>query len=230
MPRRVRLIVFLGVITMLVLATGLSAGAAPGDDIESQEAEISAAQQRLMEIRMEAGTAHEEYNNALYQMNELNVKIADANEDLDAAEKQLEEAQKSLEERASQVYKSGNVAFINVLVGTDNFSEFASRLDLWVRLLDQERAAFEDVLEAKNDLEARKSALETERARRVEAVEEALARKEHAAEAEAEAYLNSLNAELRGPIQAGQERQARLAREAAEKAPPEKAAAEKAAA
>jgi peptidoglycan hydrolase CwlO-like protein len=39
------------------------------------------------------------------------------------------------------VYKSGNVAFIDVLVGVDNFSEFASRLDLWMRLLDQERGA-----------------------------------------------------------------------------------------
>jgi peptidoglycan DL-endopeptidase RipA len=213
---------------MLVLATGISAGAAPEFEIEATEAEIDEAQERLMEIRMAESDALADYNIALSQMNELNVKIDDANDDLDVAEKQLREARNNLQERASQVYKSGNVAFVNVLVGTDNFSEFASRLDLWVRLLEQERAAFEDVLEAKNDLEARKSALETERVRRVEAVDEALAHKKHAAEAEAEAeaYLNSLNTELRGAIQADQERRARLAREAAEQAVAERAAAE----
>jgi outer membrane murein-binding lipoprotein Lpp len=84
MPRRLRFIVFFGVVAMLILATGISAGAAPEDDITATEDEISAAQERLMEIRMEAGTAHEEYNNALFQMNELNGKIADAEKDLQA--------------------------------------------------------------------------------------------------------------------------------------------------
>src|ERR671912_483146 len=227
MPRRVRFILFFGVVAMLVLATGISAGASPGDDIVAAE-EVAAAQERLMEIRLEAGTAHEEYSNALFEMNELNGEIANAEEDLQASEEDLAEAQASLEERASQVYKSGNVAFIDVLVGVDNFSQFASRLELWMRLLEQERAAYEAVLEAKNDLEEHKSALETERARRAEAVEEAMANKEHAAEAEAEAedYLRPLNPDLQGASEAHPEREARLAREAAAEVAKEAAAAE----
>ena len=221
MPRRVHLIAFLGVTIMLVFATGLSAAAAPGaDDIRSTKAEIAAAQERLAEIRMEAGAAHAEYDNALFRMNELNVKIEEAEAVLKATEEQLAEAQKDMDEHASRAYKSGNVTFINVLVGTDKFSQFANRLDLWMRLLGEERAEFEAVLEAKRGLEARKSALETERARRAEAVEEALAHKQRAAEAEAEAeaYLDSLNGELQAAIEAEQERQARLAQEAAAKA------------
>src|ERR687894_2341864 len=186
MPRRVRFIVFLGVVAMLVLATGISAGAQSGD-IQSKEAEIAAAEQRLMDIRAEESAALAEYNIALHKMNELNVKIAEADQDLDAAEDQLAAAQEDLEKRASDVYKSGNVAFINVLVGSDDFSQFATRLDLWVRLLGEEKAKVEAVREAKDDLEARKSALETERANRVEAVEEALVHKENATAAEAEA-------------------------------------------
>jgi hypothetical protein len=54
MPRRVRFIVFFGVVAMLVLATGISAGAAPGDNIESAEAEVADAQDRLAEIRLES--------------------------------------------------------------------------------------------------------------------------------------------------------------------------------
>ena len=225
MLRRARLIVFSGVVTMLVLATGISAGAAPGEEMQSRKAEIAAAQERLMEIRTQQSVAEAKYEDALFQMNELNVKIAKAEENLGVAKEELAAAQEDLEDRASEVYKSGNVGFINVLVGVDNFSQFATRLDVWMRLLGEEKAQFEAVLEAKEDLEARKSALEAKRARRAEAVEEALVHKERAAaaEAEAEAYLNALNGDLQAAIQAEQEHQARLARAAAAEAAKEKA-------
>ena len=217
MPRRVSLIVFLGFAATLVLTMGMTAGAAPGDEVASREAEIADAQDRLMEIRMEAGTANERFNNALYEMNQLNEEIAAAEDDLTAAEDRVDEAQKSLEERASQVYKSGNVGFADVLVGVDNFSEFAARMDLWLRLLEEERAQFEAVRDAKNELADRKAQLEDERAKRVETVKEASDLKDKAAEAETEAenYLDSLNSDLRAAIQADQERKAQAAAERA---------------
>src|SRR3712207_2984749 len=187
MPRRVRLIVFLGIVGMLVLATAISAGAAPEDEIQATEAEIAEAQERLREIQSEESNALADYNIALNKMNELNGEIDAAEEDLTAAEEELAQAEEELEERAAQVYKSGNVAFMDVLLGTDNFQEFATRLDLWMRLLGEEQAEVEAVREAKDDLEERKSELETERAHRVEAVDEALAHKEDVTETEAEA-------------------------------------------
>ncbi len=210
MPRRMRFIVFIGVVTMLILATGIAAGAQPEGDIQSTEAEIAEAQDRLMEIRSEESDALADYNIALHKMNESNGEIADAEKDLQAAEEDLAEAQTALEERASQVYRSGNVGFVDVLVGVDDFSQFASRVDLWMRLLEEERAAYEAVLEAKNEIEERKSELETERARRVEAVEEALDHKDQVAESEAEseAYLGSLNSDLQAAIEAEQQRAA----------------------
>ena len=76
MPRRLRFIMVFGVVGMLVLATGISAGAAPGTSVGATEDEISAAQDRLAEIRMDVGAAQAKYSNALYNMNELNGKIA----------------------------------------------------------------------------------------------------------------------------------------------------------
>src|SRR5829696_987748 len=225
MPRRASLFVFLGLAIALVFAGGVSAGAAPDGSIRAKKTEVAAAQDRLMEIRMEASAAEASYNNALYEMNQLNGQISRTTEDLRDTKERLAEAKKRLEERAAQVYKSGNVAFMDVLVGVDNFSEFASRLDLWVRLLDRERTDFLEVREARNELAARRYKLEAKREQRVDAVETAIAQKERAQEAEAraEAYLNSLNAELRDAIQAAQDRQAALARAAAaamvEKAP-----------
>jgi peptidoglycan DL-endopeptidase RipA len=225
MPRRASLFVFLGLAIALVFVTGISAGAEPDGGIRAKKAEVAAAQDRLVEIRLEASSAEAAYNNALYEMNQLNGQITRTTEDLRAAKERLAVAKKTLEERAAQVYKSGNVAFMDVLVGVDNFSEFASRLNLWVRLLDRERVEFLEVREARNELAARRDRLEAQREQRVAAVETAIAQRERAnqAQAQAEAYLNSLNAELRDAIQAAQDRQAAQARAAAaamvEKAP-----------
>src|ERR671912_98769 len=226
MPRRASVFVSLGFAVALVLVAGISAGAETGDgSIKAKKTDVAAAQDRLMEIRMQAGAAEASYTNALYEMNQLNGQIAGAKEDLDGARKRFEAAKKSLEERAALVYKSQNVAFMDVLVGVDSFSEFASRLNLWVRLLGRERAEFLEVREARNELAARRDRLEAQREQRVAAVETAIAQRERAnqAQAQAKAYLNSLNAELRDAIQAAQDRQAAQARAAAaatvEKAP-----------
>src|SRR5215207_2179848 len=225
MPRRASLFVFLGLAIALVFVTGISAGAEPDGSIRSKKADVAAVQDRLVEIRLEASSAEAAYNNALYEMNQLNGQITRTTEDLRAAKERLAVAKRTLEERAAQVYKSGNVAFMDVLVGVDNFSEFASRLNLWVRLLDRERVEFLEVREARNELAARRARLEAQREQRVAAVETAITQRGRAneAEAQAEAYLNSLNAELRDAIQAAQDRQAAQARAAAaamvEKAP-----------
>ena len=217
MPRRAGLFVFLGLAIALVFVTGISAGAEPDGTIRAKQADIAAAQDRLMEIRLEAGSAEAAYNNALYEMNQLNGQITRTTEDLEVAKERLAVAKKALELRAAQVYKSGDVAFMDVLVGVDDFSEFASRLNLWVRLLDRERAEFLEVREARNELAARRDRLEAQREQRVVAVETAIAQRERANEAEAQAaaYLDSLNAELRGAIRAAQDRQAAQARAAA---------------
>jgi peptidoglycan DL-endopeptidase RipA len=217
MPRRAGLFVFLGLAIALVFVTGISAGAEPDGTIRAKQADIAAAQDRLMEIRLEAGSAEAAYNNALYEMNQLNGQITRTTEDLEVAKERLAVAKKALELRAAQVYKSGDVAFMDVLVGVDDFSEFASRLNLWVRLLDGERAEFLEVREARNELAARRDRLKAQREQRVVAVETAIAQRERANEAEARAsgYLDSLNAELRGAIRAAQDRQAAQARAAA---------------
>jgi peptidoglycan DL-endopeptidase RipA len=225
MPRRASLFVFLGLAIALVFVTGISAGAESDGSIRSKKADVGAVQDRLVEIRLEASSAEAAYNNALYEMNQLNGQITRTTADLRAAKERLAVAKETLEDRAAQVYKSGNVAFMDVLVGVDSFSEFASRLNLWVRLLARERAEFLEVREARNELAARRDRLEAQREQRVAAVETAITQRGRAneAEAHAEAYLNSLNAELRDAIQAAQHRQAAQARAAAaamvEKAP-----------
>ncbi|QYJ16010.1 hypothetical protein Rxycam_01840 [Rubrobacter xylanophilus DSM 9941] len=224
MPRRLSLIVFLGVLLGTLLATGITAGASP-QDVREKRAEVASARDRLVEIRQEAASSYEAYNQALYQLNRLDARISATREDLAAAERRYAEARKELEERASQVYRSGNVAFLDVLVGVDSFAEFSARLDLWLRLLQEEQAELAAVRQAKQELETRQAALESQREERLAALREAAEQKERAEQAqrEAQAYLGSLNRELQAAIRAEEQRQAELARRAAEKAAQEAA-------
>lgn len=217
MVRRVHLAVFLGLTSALVLATGLAAGAAP-EDVQTKRGEVASAQERLKQVREDAVAARNAYNGALFELNKLDEQVKDKKSELKAAEEELDEAQKDLEGRASQVYKSGNVGFMDVLVGVEDFSSFATRMDVWLDLLAKERSEFERVREARNDIRSKKDQLEAQRAQRAETIDDAMKRRDAAleAEAEAETYLNSLSEDLRASIQAEQQRKAEAARAKAE--------------
>jgi peptidoglycan DL-endopeptidase RipA len=208
-PRRVGSVVSLGAAVAVALCIGVSAGAAPGG-VASQEVEISEAQERLTEIRLEASVAFEKYNGELTKMNELEEEISATEKDLDEARDRAAEAQANLEEKASQVYRSGNVGFIDVLMGAEDFSEFAKRVDLWIKLLEDSREQFVKVRSAKEALEREQAALEKQRRERVHSVDAAVEQKEKAqtAEDEAEAYLESLNGEMQAMIEEQQARKA----------------------
>ena len=217
MLRRANLLVLFGLIVGAVFIFGLTAGAQT--KAETGEDEVGEAQRKLAELRMGAGAAYEAHGNAVFQLSELDEEIAAANEDLEVAQEDLGEAQGRLEDRASTMYKSGNVGFVDVLVGAENFSEFANRLELWVRLLARERAEFDRVREIRDLLADKKALLEATREQRVEALGEADSQLDRASslEADAQAYLDSLNAELQAALEADQARQAEEARAAGEK-------------
>jgi peptidoglycan hydrolase CwlO-like protein len=203
----------------MLLTSGISAGAAP-PDIQATEVETQDARERLKQIRVEASVSYEAYDSALLELNQVDGQIERTEKDLAVAKERASKARRDFEERASQVYKSGNLGFIDVLVGVDDFSEFATRLDLWMKLLTAQRAEFEAVRDAKDELVAKKNDLENQRQARTSALEDALAEKNRGddAEVEARAYLASLNGELRAAIEAEQTRRAAEARDAVEAA------------
>ena len=226
MLRRLNLVVLLGLVVGAVFVFGLTAGAQTGADAGGNE--VEEAQQRLAELRMDAGAAYEAHGNAVFQLGDLDQEIAATTEDLSVTEEDLVEAQGRLEDRASTMYKSGNVGFVDVLVGAEDFNDFANRLELWVRLLSQERAEFDRVREIRDTLAEKKSFLEATRERRVEALGEADSQLDRAStlEQDAQSYLDGLNAELQAAMEAEQARQVEEARAAGERIRAELAAAE----
>lgn len=219
MSRHLRVALLLGVFGVMAFFGPTSAEAAL-DGVQERKDEIGEAQDRLREIRTQASVSYETYNSALVGLNDLDKKIEGSKKDLANAEDRVTEAQKNLEDAAAQVYKSGNVRFIDVLVGSKDFSEFASRLNLWIRLLGEERDRFEEVRDARNELKADQAKLQEQRDKRVATLEMAIEEKDQAesAASEAENYLQSLNSDLRDEIQAVDAQRALEAQAAAQAA------------
>ncbi|TCJ16672.1 hypothetical protein E0L93_08015 [Rubrobacter taiwanensis] len=213
MVRRYNLAAVLAV--ALILALAASAGAR--ENVQTKQTEVRAAQERLLQLQVESSVAYENYNSALVRLEELDGQIEETAERLAAAEERYAAAQRSFSERVSRVYVSGNVAFIDVLVGAESFSEFARRVELMLQILNRDRMRVQELLTAKEELAQRKSELESQRVQHVATVRTAADQQLRAqqAEEEAQAYLASLNAELRDAIRAERERQVREAREAA---------------
>ncbi|MDP8926347.1 MAG: NlpC/P60 family protein [Actinomycetota bacterium] len=220
MPRRVNLVILLGLIISAVFSFGLSAGAQEPDATDPTEVEIEVAQAELTELRTQAEVAAEEYNSAAFRAELLNGEIADTTRALEEAEGRLITAQEDLDGQAAQMYKSGNVAFLDVLFGANDFNDFATRLDLWLRLLVDQQNEVEELRAARDDIKTQSE----ERALQVENQEQTLADMQarwewaNALQADAEAYLNSLNEELRAEIEAAQEAAAAEAAAAAAEA------------
>lgn len=209
MARKFNSLIVLGVITTFILCMGLPAGAQT-EGIRAQQAEIASVQEQLRQLRSASSLSYENYNGALAQLEALEAKIETANERLASAEEDYERAQASFQERATQVYRSGNVGFMDVLMGAEDFSEFSSRVELWLRLLRAERTEMENMQTAREELSAARDELTASRDERAATVERADAQRTAAeqSEGEAEAYLSSLDGELRSMLQAEERRKA----------------------
>jgi peptidoglycan hydrolase CwlO-like protein len=218
MPRKMG-VALLTILTAAFMFGGLTAQAQE-DSIAEKQAEISDVHERVVQLRAEASFAQEDYNSALVRLERLEEEIAATDERLASAEERYAEAQARFSQRAAQAYTSGNVAFVDVLLGAENFSEFAVRLQVMMQLLNEDRKRAESVRETRDELQQARATLESQRAQRAAAVEDSEERQERAERlaAQAEEYLAGLDGELQEMVRAQQEEQARQVQLAAQQA------------
>src|ERR671932_763902 len=143
MPRRVSLIVLLGLIIVLVLSFGVSASAAPAENDEGGKAdEASIAQSELLrnqdelaQAQWDAAVAADKYNSARSQVDQLNQDIAETVLKQADAEASFKKAQASMEKQAVTVYKTGPLYLLDFLLSAESFSDFANRLWFSIKAL-----------------------------------------------------------------------------------------------
>ena len=103
--------------------------------------------------------------------------------DITINERQLAEAQKRLEGRESVFYKrvrdiyiNGRLSYLDVVIGSKDFSDFANRLEVLKRIIDSDITLINEIKKERAEIEAHKQKLEADRAKLVELEKAALAK------------------------------------------------------
>src|SRR5919202_5171969 len=190
MPRRVSLIVLLGLIIVLVLSFGVSASAAPAENDEGGNAdeasivqsELVQNQDELGQAQQQASLAAEKYNDARSQVDQLNRDIAETVVKQADAEDNFKKAQASLQNQAVSVYKAGPLYLLDFLLSAESFSDFANRLWFSIKALLGMADEVQDFRKQSNELEQIKVDLKAKKDTLQPAVDDAQVQKDAAQE------------------------------------------------
>ncbi|RGZ26455.1 peptidase M23 [Veillonella sp. AM51-8BH] len=125
----------------------------------------------------------EQLRQAQQQLESIQQQRVAVENDITVNEKLLAEAQKRLEGREAVFYKrvrdiyiNGRLSYLDVVIGSKDFSDFANRLEILKRIIDSDIKLIDEIKKERAEIAARKQALEQSRAKLVELEKAAVAK------------------------------------------------------
>ncbi len=211
-------------VTALLVAAVLALGVAPvsaapsNAKIRAARAEAEAARERLDDLAADLEERSEEYYEAQADLEETDARIRRAQAELEAALVELDVAEMRLNGRANAIYRNGPIDLVAVIVGSSDFRDFVTRLDLMRRVTQSDASLVRDVKTARRRIESTRSTLERRRAEQVVLSEKAKRRQREVNRAvrSQKSYIRSLDSDLKRLVAEERERQEELARRRAE--------------
>lgn len=126
--------------TVVALLGGVAYATPSTPEIETVQAQVREAHEHLDELAAMAEMRAEEYEQISVALEQTKDEIADAREELAAADAALRFAQEKLQDRLDTMYRKGSIHFFEVLLGTNSFAEFLTRVE-WLRRVGESDAA-----------------------------------------------------------------------------------------
>lgn len=175
-------------------------------EADAVRVQVTAMQEELAKASDDYYTAIEEHDAAVVRMEETQVKIDDTNA-------QIGEIQDSLGIRARSMYRSGGNTFLDILLGSASFEEFATNWDMLNTLNENDANMVQQSKDLRSELEDQKAEYEEQEKLAAEKEAEALEIKEtaEATVVELTGIMESLDEEARILL----EEEQRIAAEAA---------------
>ena len=178
---------------IVVLGTPLYI-AAEDEDLTNQ---LDAIQQQVNQQNAIKTDAESVIVSVSEQLRQIEVQLRQAQHDLETIQQQrvavenditvneklLAEAQKRLKgreavfyNRVRDIYINGRLSYIDVVIGSKDFNDFANRLEILKRIIDSDINLINEIKKERAEIEARKQALEQSRAKLVELEKAAVAK------------------------------------------------------
>ncbi|MDZ4181186.1 MAG: NlpC/P60 family protein, partial [Coriobacteriia bacterium] len=188
--------------------------------IEAARLQVAEAEAELDELQAQLELRSEEYHSVSAQLSEVRSQAEETRGRLERSDADLATTLSRLEDRAADIYRTGPVSVIEVMMGTTSFSDFLTRVE-WMRrvsasdagLVAEVKRTREEVRQHKDALDRREQELAVLRTQAKTAREQVEAALQNQA-----SYVRDLETEVAVLIRAEEERRAREAEEARRRA------------
>ena len=152
--------------------------------VNQQNAIKTDAETVIVSVSEQLRQIEEQLRQAQQQLESIQQQRIAVENDITINEKLLAEAQKRLEGREAVFYKrvrdiyiNGRLSYLDVVIGSKDFRDFANRLEILKRIIDSDIKLIDEIKKERAEIAARKQALEQSRAKLVE-LEKAAAAKQ----------------------------------------------------
>lgn len=177
-----------------------------------KRAEAQQVLEQLEDMQVKLDEASNNYYAALDAQKEAETKVEEAKAKVEEKTKEIEGYQEQLGDRARDMYRSGSISFVDVILGASSFEEFATTWNMLEMLNEDDAELVQQTKDARKELEAAQAEAEEQAQIAADKTAEAEAVKE-----EAEATTAEMQ-ETYDKLSAEAEELLRQEEEAAEKA------------
>jgi len=193
----------------LIVALGVAvvpAAAAPPSaaSIAAAQGQTAAARAKLAQMRGKLDSGLSDYNSAAADLAKTRADIDDNTKKLAAVKASLTAGQASLDSQASFLYRTDGTGFVDVLLGSASFDEFASRLSVLQQIASKDAGLVESLKRDRAEA-VRISALLAERETRQRAQVNKVSAQRASVQSEIDleqAYLGTLSAQVQKMVAA----------------------------
>ncbi|WP_281668739.1 coiled-coil domain-containing protein [Slackia isoflavoniconvertens] len=120
------------------------------------QAQADEARQKLNSMREQLGAASANYNQAVQEHDEAVSKMDECQTKIDDNNAQIDKLQDKLSKRARNMYRDGQTSFLDVILGSNSFDDFAKNWDTLTSLNEKDSEMVEQTKNLRADNEAQK--------------------------------------------------------------------------
>ena len=192
---------FLSGVLVLVFAV-LAAAPVLADELVEKQQQLNSVQQQIEAQQRKAELARRKEQTIAEQLRAIQQELDTAEDEFEAVNDQLENTEqhiksnielsnrltkklevqtKTLHRRIRDIYKNGQVNYLDVLLGAKDFNDFVGRMDILKKILAYDNALIQGTKADRETLRKAKHQLETDRAKIVELRKLAAAKREQVA-------------------------------------------------
>lgn len=129
--------------------------------IENVQEQMSDARKEINKLNTKIDTYEEEIDSLDEQLNELESSIKVQEENLETEQKNYEKQEELFKQRLIVLYESGETSYVDVLLGSENITEFLSYYYMMSEIAEADMEMLKSIEAKKQEIQTNKESLET---------------------------------------------------------------------